>query len=78
MADSFWKTAADSLPPQVRWRYAKLFEAAEEFDRALAIVVTAGSQLRGALAQSFLGMAGALRKAAGMLDLAARRLTISR
>jgi hypothetical protein len=52
MTDSFWKNAARSLPPEVRWRYAKLFEAAERYERLLDLALDAGGHalraLRGA------------------------------
>jgi hypothetical protein len=75
MAESFWKTAAASLPPQVQWRYARLFETAERYEPLLDLVITAGGRARRVLAQSFRGIAKALRKTARKLDVAARRLT---
>lgn len=78
MAESFWKTAAASLPPQIRWRYAGLFEAAERFDLLLDFVATSGGHARRALAQTCRGIADALRNTAQRLDGAARRLTPTR
>lgn len=78
MAESYWRTAAASLPPQVQRRYARLFEAAEEYEPLLEFVMTTGSLARRALAQTCRGMADALRKAAQKLDVAARRLTPTR
>ena len=75
MTESFWKTAAASLPPQVQWRYARLFETAERFEQLLELVVTSGGRARRALAQTFRGVAKTLRKTARKLDVAARRLT---
>ena len=78
MDESFWKTAAASLPPQIRWRYARLFEVAEEFERQLDFAVTVSSHACRLLARTCRGMADALRKAARKLDIAARRLTATR
>ena len=78
MDESFWKTAAASLPPQVQWRYAGLFEAAEEFERLLDSAVTVGGHSRRLLARTCRAMADALRKAARKLDVAARRMTATR
>ena len=78
MAESFWKAAAASLPPQVQWRYARLFEAAEEFEQLLDFVLTARGRAHRALARAFRGLADALRNAARTLDAAAWRLTLTR
>jgi hypothetical protein len=78
MAQSFWKTAAASLPPQVQWRYAGLFEAAERFELLLDSVVTARGRLQRVLARACRGLADALRDAARALDAAAWHLTIIR
>lgn len=75
MAESFWKTAAASLPPQVQQRYARLFEAADEYEPLLDFVMTARGRAHRALAHACRGLADALRNAAGKLDIAARRLT---
>jgi hypothetical protein len=78
MAESFWRTAAASLPPHVQSRHAKLFEAAEEFDALLDFVLTARGRVHSALARACRGLAAALRDAARALDAAAWRLTIIR
>lgn len=78
MTESFWKTAAASLPPQIQWRYAGLFEAAERYERLFDFVAASGGRARRALAQACRGIADALRNAARALDLAARRLTATR
>ena len=78
MAESFWRKAAASLPPQVQWRYAGLFEAAERFELLYDLVAASGGRARSALAQSCRGIADALRNAARTLDVAARRLTPTR
>jgi len=78
MAKSFWKTALASLPPQVQWRYARLFEAAEQFEELLDFVLTARGRAHRALARAFRGLADALRNAARTLDAAAWRLTLTR
>ena len=78
LTESFWRTAAASLPPQIRWRYAGLFEAAERYELLFEIVATSGGRARRALAQTFRGIADALRNAARTLDVAARRLTPTR
>jgi hypothetical protein len=74
MSDSFWRTAAESLPPLVRWRYAGLFEAAERYELLFDLVATSGGRARRALAQACRGVADALRGAARKLDVAAHRL----
>jgi succinate dehydrogenase flavin-adding protein (antitoxin of CptAB toxin-antitoxin module) len=75
VSESFWKTAAASLPPTVQQRYARLFEAADKFEQLLDLVVTSGGRARRALAQTFRGIAKTLRKTARKLDVVARRLT---
>ena len=75
MAESFWRTAAASLPPHVQQRYASLFEAAEEYEPVIEFIVTARVRAHRALAQGCRGLADALRNAARALDVAARRLT---
>lgn len=49
MSDSFWRKAYRSLPDQVRWRYANLFEAAERYDALLDRVVDSGGRALRAL-----------------------------
>jgi hypothetical protein len=78
MAKSFWKTALASLPPHVQWRYARMFEAAEQFEELLDFVLTARGRADRALARAFRGLADALRNAARTLDAAAWRLTLTR
>jgi len=78
MSDSFWKTAAASLPPQVQWRYARLFEAAEQFEQLLDFVLTARGRAHRTLAHACRGLADALRNAARALDAAAWHLTLAR
>ncbi|HEY7742119.1 MAG TPA: hypothetical protein VIA19_03650 [Burkholderiales bacterium] len=78
MAESFWRTAAASLPPQVRWRHAGLFEAAERYELLFDLVATSGGRARRALAQACRGVADALRGAARRLDVAAHRLMPAR
>lgn len=78
MAESFWKAAAASLPPHVQWRYARLFEAAEQFEQLLDFVLTARGRAHRALAHACSGLADALRNAARALDAAAWHLTLTR
>ena len=78
MADSFWKTAAASLPPHVQERYASLFEAAEQYEPVIDFIVTARGRAHRALARVCRGMADALRNTARALDAAAWRLTLTR
>lgn len=78
LTQSFWRTAAASLPPQVQWRYAGLFEAAERYELLFEIVATSGGRARRALAQTCRGIADALRNTARALDVAARRLAPTR
>jgi hypothetical protein len=37
--DSFWKTAAASLPPHVQRKYGHLFEAAERYEPLIDFIV---------------------------------------
>ena len=46
---SFWSSAAASLPPHVRRRYAHLFEAAERWEPIIAGLVDACRSVRRAL-----------------------------
>lgn len=78
MPESFWRSAAASLPPHVQQRYASLFEAAEMYEPVIEFVVTARSGAHSALARCFRGIADTLRNVARGLDLAARRLTPTR
>ena len=78
MAQSFWKAAAASLPPQVRWRYVGMFKAAEQFELLLDSVVTARGRLQRVLARACRGLADSLRDAARALDAAGRRLAPTR
>ncbi|HSF22265.1 MAG TPA: hypothetical protein VLA81_09495 [Burkholderiales bacterium] len=78
MAESFWKAAAASLPPQIQWRYAGLFEAAERYELLFDLVVSSGGRARRALAHACRRLADALRNAARALDAAAWRLTPTR
>ena len=78
MPDSFWKTAAASLPPRVQWRYGSLFEAADEFEQLLEFVLAGRGRFYSALARACRSVADALRKSARRLDVKARRLTPTR
>jgi len=77
MCSSFWKNAAASLPPQVRRRYALLFEAAERFDAILDLVIEAGGYARRALGWGCGSVAAGLRKTARFLEAVARRLALT-
>jgi len=78
MSESFWKTAAASLPPSVQWRYAKLFEAADEFEQLIEFLLAGRGRIYSAAARACRGVADALRKSARRLDVKARRLTPTR
>ena len=39
VAESFWKKAAASLPPQVQRRHAHLFDAAERYEPVIDFIV---------------------------------------
>src|SRR5688572_5483832 len=43
VTESFWSSAAASLPPHVRRRYAHLFEAAERWEPVIEALVNACS-----------------------------------
>lgn len=77
MTTSFWKHAAASLPPEIRYRYAAEFEAAGRFEQVLDRLVGAWGRARRALAKSCEIAARALRAAARILDAAARRLSLT-
>ena len=47
--ESFWKKSAASLPPHVRRRYGRLFEAAEQYEPVIEFIVNAFSARRGLL-----------------------------
>lgn len=78
MAESFWRNAAASLPPQIRWRYAGLFVAAERYELLFDSIATSDGHARHALADACRGVADALRGAARRLDVAAHRLMPTR
>jgi len=69
---SFWQRALESLPPEIRWRYALDFEAAERYERmldsAIALCKSGGRLLARGIAQ-------ALHRSAWILELAARRVS---
>lgn len=72
---SFWQNALAALPSTIRWRYAACFEAAERCERNLDFMIDLWGRAKRALARSF---AKGLRRSAGMLELAARRLAPTR
>src|SRR5687768_16164810 len=55
MTGSFWSSAAASLPPHVRRRYAHLFEAAERWEPVIDFLVDACTSAWRALAGLFQG-----------------------
>ena len=42
-SESFWKSAAQALPPHARRKYARLFEAAARYEPVVELVVDACS-----------------------------------
>jgi len=50
---SFWRQAANSLPPQVRSRYAAEFERAERWELALDAALEVLARAKGALSKAF-------------------------
>jgi len=72
---SFWQDALAALPPAIRWRYAAFFEAAERWERNLDFMIDLWGRAKRAFARSF---ARGLRRSAGILELAARRLATTR
>ena len=72
---SFWQDALAALPPAIQQRYAAYFEAAERCERNLDFMIDLWGRAKRALARSF---AKRLRRSAGMLELAARRLAPTR
>ncbi|HEY7656741.1 MAG TPA: hypothetical protein VH881_07750 [Burkholderiales bacterium] len=75
MTTSFWRDAANSLPPEIRHRYAADFEAAERIEQALDLAIETWVSVRRVLGRCFERLAAGLRKTAKMLDAAARRLS---
>jgi hypothetical protein len=73
MSQSFWKNAADSLPPQVARRYAAKFEKAEEYEQLLDWIMGAWRSAGPKLMTSCKAAARRLRKAGRNLRTAARR-----
>ena len=69
MPATFWETAAASMRPGIRRRYGRLFEAAEQYEPLIDMIVNAERHLRAALAT-------ALRSTARKLDMAAQRLSL--
>lgn len=45
----FWKNALESLPPQIRARYALQFEAAERRELGFDVLIEAGARARDAM-----------------------------
>lgn len=78
MAESFWKTAAASLPPQVQRRYANLFEAADAFEQLLDDLLAKRGRIYSAVASVCRSAADVLRRSARRLDVKAQRLTPTR
>jgi hypothetical protein len=74
-ATSFWRNALAALPPGIQWRYAADFEAAERYERRLDFAIALWGAARRALARRF---AKGLRKSAGILEVAARRVAPTR
>ena len=72
---SFWQDALAALPTTIQWRYAPYFEAAERWERNLDLAIDLWDRAKRALARSF---AKVLRRSAGILELAARRLATTR
>ena len=72
---SFWQDALAALPSTIQWRYAAYFEAAERCERNLDFMIDLWGRAKRALARTF---AKVLRRSAGILDLAARRLATTR
>ena len=72
---SFWQDALAALPPAIQWRYAAFFEAAERWERNLDFMIDLWGRAKRLLARSF---AKGLRRSAGILELAARRLATTR
>lgn len=55
VTESFWRNAAASLPPHVRRQYRHLFEAAEQWEPIIELLVDACSSAWRALARLFQG-----------------------
>ena len=76
MTESFWKKAAEKLPPEVWQRHAPAFDAADRYEPLVDWIVDAGGYARRALALVCGAAAGALYTVAGTLEAAARRLSL--
>ncbi len=73
MTQSFWKSAAASLPPEVARRYAAQFEKAEEYEQLLDWIMDAWCSAGPKLMTSCKAASQRLRKAGRSLRNAARR-----
>jgi hypothetical protein len=76
MTESFWKKAAEKLPPEVKQRHAAAFDAADRYEPLVDWLVEAGGSVRRALAVCCGAAAGALHTAARRLEAAAGRLSL--
>jgi hypothetical protein len=76
MTESFWKKAAEKLPPEVRQRHAPAFDAADRYEPLVDWLVEAGGHARTALAFTCAAAAGGLYTVARTLEAAARRLSL--
>lgn len=78
MSASFWKDAANSLPPQSRHRYAAYFERAERFEHVLDAGISAWRMAKQGFASGLEVLARGFRTAARRLDSAAHRVSRTR
>lgn len=76
MTGSFWKKAAEKLPPEVRERHAPAFDAADRYEPLVDWIVDAGGYARRALAFTCGAAAGGLYTVARTLEATARRLSL--
>ena len=76
MTTSFWKELADSLPPEVRRRYASDLEAAERIEYAIDLAIEIWGHARSFLGRCCEAVAQGLRSTAVLLDSAARHLSV--
>lgn len=51
--ESFWEKAAASLPPRVRRRYGRLFQAAEQYEPVVEFIVDGCARTSRAVARLF-------------------------
>ena len=76
MTTSFWKEIAESLPPEVRRRYAQDLAAAERLEPMINLTIEISGHARRPLGRCCEVVAQGMRGTARLLEAAARRLSL--